>query len=260
LARSNHGQPQGPLAPVRASFSPFVPYNEGAVVAAMGLRGSGMRWRLWFMVAVSVTFAACSTRYPVRPPVSVPSPVRPGSSVVGVASWYGPGFNGRQTADGEIYNQEDLTAASNIFPLGTDVMVTNLSNGRAVEVRINDRGPFRKHRLIDLSHKAARVIGMIGPGTAVVRMDVLSTPDGILQAIGRRRYFIQVGAFSDPDNARRLAGKLSAYYSDVQIDKVEAGMRRFYRVRMGGFTSRSAAETRAARLQRLGLPMVIVSQ
>lgn len=227
----------------------------------MGLWGKARRWRLWLLVAIAATFTACSTRYPVQPlPISVPSPVRPGSSVVGVASWYGPGFNGRRTADGEIYNQEDLTAASNIFPLGTDVMVTNLSNGRAVEVRINDRGPFRKHRLIDLSHKAARVIGMIGPGTAEVRMDVLSTPDGSLQANALRRYFIQVGAFSDPDNAGRLARELSAYYGDVHIDKVEAGMRRFYRVRMGGFPSRRSAETRAAALARFGLPMVIVRQ
>src|SRR5258705_1486802 len=92
---------------------------------------------------------------------------------VGVASWYGPGFHGNRTANGEIYDQYELTAAHPSLPLGTHVVVTNLANSRAVEVRINDRGPFVDGRAIDLSYAAARTIGMIGPGTARVRIEVL---------------------------------------------------------------------------------------
>src|SRR5439155_519477 len=94
---------------------------------------------------------------------------------VGVASWYGPGFHGNRTANGEIYDQYELTAAHPSLPLGTRVMVTNLENGRAVQVRINDRGPFVGGRAIDLSYAAARTIGMVGPGTVRVRVEVLGS-------------------------------------------------------------------------------------
>lgn len=92
----------------------------------------------------------------------------------GVASWYGPGFHGRKTASGKRYNQNAMTAASRTLPLGTRVMVTNLDNGKKVEVTINDRGPYVDNRIIDLSRAAARKIGMIKPGTAPVRVDVIS--------------------------------------------------------------------------------------
>src|SRR5258706_1088960 len=102
-----------------------------------------------------------------RPPAVV------GGRQEGVASWYGPGFHGRRTANGEIYNQYELTAAHPSLPLGTRAVVTNLDNGRSVEVRINDRGPYVDGRAIDLSYAAARTLAMIGPGTPRVRIDVL---------------------------------------------------------------------------------------
>src|SRR2546426_545176 len=85
----------------------------------------------------------------------------------------GPGFHGNRTANGEIYDQYELTAAHPSLPLGSRVMVTNLENGRAVQVRVNDRGPFVGGRAIDLSYAAAHLIGMIGPGTARVRIEGL---------------------------------------------------------------------------------------
>ena len=91
----------------------------------------------------------------------------------GVASWYGPGFHGKRTANGEVYDQYELTAAHQTLPLGTRVMVTSLTNGRAVEVRVNDRGPFADGRLIDVSRKAARELGFEEKGTARVRVEVL---------------------------------------------------------------------------------------
>ncbi|MGL5035257.1 MAG: septal ring lytic transglycosylase RlpA family protein, partial [Microcystaceae cyanobacterium] len=92
----------------------------------------------------------------------------------GIASWYGPGFHGRRTANGERYNQNSLTAAHKTLPFGTQVLVTNLHTGRSVMVRINDRGPFIRGRVIDLSAGAAKVIGVYGRGTAPVALEIVS--------------------------------------------------------------------------------------
>ncbi len=94
-------------------------------------------------------------------------------SYSGKASWYGERFHGRQTASGERYNMNAMTAAHRTLPFGTRVRVTNKSNGRSVVVRINDRGPFVGGRVIDLSYAAARRVGMVNSGTAPVRVDVL---------------------------------------------------------------------------------------
>ena len=225
--------------------------------------GAAARGRLGVFAIATIAMtcgmiAACAARPPA--PALLSAPPIPTSSLVGVASWYGPGFNGHRTSSGEVYNQEDLTAASTLFPLGTRIMVTNLSNGRAVEVAINDHGPYAKGRMIDLSYRAARVLGMIGPGTARVRMDVLGTPPNGAALIGREAYFVQVGSFSYAANAERLRARLSAYYPDVRIDPVEAGAGRFYRVRMGAFASQSEAEERARLATQFGLPVVIVEE
>jgi rare lipoprotein A len=214
------------------------------------------------VVALPLSMAGCSLfraapAAPPPPPLAVAPPTAP---VVGVASWYGPGFNGHRTSSGEIYNQEDMTAASSIYPLGSRVMVTNLENHHSVEVRINDHGPFVKGRKIDLSKKAARVIGMIGPGTAPVRIDLLSTPPGSRPPGSPPLYFVQVGSFSDPSHASHLRERLAEYYPDVSVDPVQAGGRQFYRVRMGGFATRANAQSRAAQTAHFGLPVVIVSE
>lgn len=91
----------------------------------------------------------------------------------GVASWYGPKFHGKKTASGEIYDQHEMTAASRTLPLGTRVTVTNLTNGKKAEVTINDRGPYVDGRIIDLSKAAARKLGLVDPGTARVRIEVI---------------------------------------------------------------------------------------
>jgi rare lipoprotein A len=90
---------------------------------------------------------------------------------VGVASWYGPGFHGKKTASGERYNQNNLTAAHRKLPLGSEVKVTNLDNGRSIVVEINDRGPYVKGRVIDLSKAAARSLGMVEDGVGRVRIE-----------------------------------------------------------------------------------------
>ena len=201
---------------------------------------------------ISVLLAGCAT----QPPAPVPPSQL--TSVTGVASWYGPGFHGHRTSSGAVYDQEELTAASTLFPLGTHLLVTNLANGRAVEVSVNDHGPYVKGRQIDLSHKAARVLGMIGPGTAHVRMDVLATPAGG-PAIGER-FFVQVGSFADAGNARLVQQRLAVAYPDVHIETAEAGSIRYYRVRMGAFMNRQEAESRAIRVASYGYPAVIITE
>lgn len=90
---------------------------------------------------------------------------------VGEASWYGPGFHGEETSSGETFNTHAMTAAHRTLPLGTSAQVTNLDNGRSVTVRINDRGPYVRGRVIDLSHAAARRLGMVKDGTTKVRIE-----------------------------------------------------------------------------------------
>jgi rare lipoprotein A len=97
-----------------------------------------------------------------------------------MASWYGPGFHGRRSASGERYNQNELTAAHRTLPFGTNVQVTNLNNGRSVVVRINDRGPFARGRVIDLSAAAARVLGMVQSGVAPVHLEILDPQEAVV--------------------------------------------------------------------------------
>jgi rare lipoprotein A len=99
-------------------------------------------------------------------------------ALYGTASWYGPGFHGKKTASGEIYNQNKLTAAHKTVPLGTKARVTNLENGNSVQVEINDRGPFVQGRIIDLSRAAAEALGFVESGTARVRVELMTEADG----------------------------------------------------------------------------------
>jgi rare lipoprotein A len=105
------------------------------------------------------------------PPAETPAI---GTTVEGVASWYGPGYDGKRTSSGEVFDQDALTAAHYSWAFGTRVKVTLQSTGKTVVVRINDRFPNHKGRVIDLSRGAARAIGLIGPGTGVVRLEVVS--------------------------------------------------------------------------------------
>jgi len=108
-------------------------------------------------------------------PVPKPEPADEGTAIgTGHASYYGDEFAGQQTANGETFNPSALTAAHKTLPFGSKVKVTNTANGKSVVVRVNDRGPYVAGRLIDLSHAAAKKIGMVGSGTANVRLELLS--------------------------------------------------------------------------------------
>jgi len=214
-------------------------------------------------VAVALASACGLEREPSPPPIK-------NGVQLGVASWYGPGFHGNRTANGEIYDQNELTAAHPSLPLGTHAMVTNLKNGRAVEVRINDRGPFVGGRAIDLSYAAARTIGMIGPGTARVRIDVLATraeQPRIASILGpapgdlpTASYVVQVAALGDGDRAEHLRRVLALRFPDTFVSELTATDGHYYRVRIGPYPLRGVAIARAELVNRLGYPAVIVEE
>ena len=214
-------------------------------------------------MAVALASACGLVREPSPPPIK-------NGVQLGVASWYGPGFHGNRTANGEIYDQNELTAAHPSLPLGTHAMVTNLRNGRAVEVRINDRGPFVGGRAIDLSYAAARTIGMIGPGTARVRIDVLATraeQPRIASILGpapgdlpTASYVVQVAALGDGDRAEHLRRVLALRFPDAFVSELTATDGHYYRVRIGPYPLRGVALARAELVNRLGYPAVIVEE
>ncbi len=206
--------------------------------------------------------SACSLSPSVRPPADLP-PVR-GPSQVGIASWYGPGFHGRLTASGSVYDQHDLTAAHQTLPLGTRVMVTNLQNGSSTEVTVNDRGPFVKGRVIDLSYAAAQTLGMVGSGTIPVRLEVIQDGEGKIARIPERLiYTLQAGSFTDIRNAQRLKTKLSQMDSrvfPVDIISLRGKEGIYYRVQVGSFSDRRAAEAHAQVLAQRGISVVIMEK
>lgn len=161
----------------------------------------------------------------------------------GVASWYGPGFDGHHTSNGEVYDMHQFTAAHRTLPFNSVIRVTNLTNGKQTEVRINDRGPFVGNRIIDLSYAAAQAIGMVGPGTAQVRLDVVSGTNPSAGFFG-----VQVGAFLRPENAERLKAQLEARYSPVNVVTFDSPTGVFYRVRVGRFDTESGARQLATQL------------
>ena len=125
----------------------------------------------------------------------------------GIASWYGVKFHGRRTANGEIYDMSRLTAAHRTLPFHSIVEVVNLDNRKKIIVRINDRGPFVKNRIIDLSFKAAKILGMAERGTAPVELRIIKPGVSRLDQddfFAGRAFRIQAGAFSREENARRL--------------------------------------------------------
>ena len=168
-----------------------------------------------------------------------------GYSEVGIASWYGPGFHGKLTANGERYNQKAMTAAHKTLPLPTLVKVENLENGKSIIVRVNDRGPYSKGRIIDLTEVGARRLGMIDKGTAKVRVSVLSEdPDcyvshGETVNIDSVNFAVQIGAFSVEDNAKRLAEKFG---SRAVMSKGYAKGTEWNRVWVTGYSSKEQAE------------------
>ncbi|MFP4033553.1 MAG: septal ring lytic transglycosylase RlpA family protein [Desulfococcaceae bacterium] len=181
----------------------------------------------------------------------------------GLASWYGEPFHGRRTSNGEIYDMHQISAAHKILPLGTVVRVRNLDNGRTLDVRINDRGPFVRGRVIDLSYAAAKRLGVDVPGTAPVEVVAVGVtpprPGAPLPQVATLEpgpFTIQVGAFGERTNAERLAASLKRLYNAADVRELYCPDRRqtFHRVLVGRIPTLEKAETYEVMLRRRGFP------
>jgi rare lipoprotein A len=240
--------------------------------------------RIIFLLCCALVLSACGTKRTnvARPPESV----RPGTKAWqkpyevlgqryeplenhegfvqnGVASWYGSDFHGKNTSNGEIYDMNAMTAAHKTLPLGVYVKVHNKDNGRDAIVRINDRGPFVKGRIIDLSYGAAKKLGVDIIGTAPVRIEALGYRVG--GPAGREEYTsqvdydagnytVQVGAFKDYQNAVKLSEEMKKAVGFSEIHPAMVYGELFYRVYAGRHTSLKSAEAAEANFSEHGYP------
>lgn len=184
----------------------------------------------------------------------------------GIASWYGKDFHGKKTSNGEVYDMHAMTAAHKTLPLGVFVKVRNRETGQEIVVRVNDRGPFVKNRIIDLSYTAAKKLSVDLKGTAPVRVEALGyrapgTTGDYYQApetYDSGNYSVQVGSFKDQQNAKRLSEEMKKLhgYSEVRSAMVNGDL--FYRVQAGKYTSLHEAETAEVKFSDHGYPRSFV--
>ena len=179
--------------------------------------------------------------------------------LAGIASWYGPKFHGRPTANGERYNQNGITAAHPVLPMGTWIRVTNRENGRVLSMRVNDRGPYAKGRILDLSKGAAIRLGMYKKGTARVSIEVTRWPSSVLPDVGLRpfvQYVVQVAAYPDPKLAWRELKRLRRIHgwAAFSLDRRPSGL---MGIIIGPFDDKRRARKIFRRLKKSGLrPLV----
>lgn len=243
-----------------------------------------MKLRIFVVITVAFSLFACGGKKPpVHPQTQAPSqpklkasqrpytvmgktyePLKShiGFTQEGVASWYGPDFHGKKTSNGETYDMHAMTAAHKTLPLGVFVKVKNKENGSEAVVRVNDRGPFVKNRVIDLSYAAAKKLGVDVKGTALVRIEALGyaasgkTGDYFAEpeSYDTGNYSVQVGAFKEYQNAKRLSDELNKLfgYSEIRSATVNGGL--FYRVHAGKYTSLKAAEEAEKNFSEHGYP------
>jgi rare lipoprotein A len=189
----------------------------------------------------------------------------------GIASWYGGEFHGRNTSNGEVYDMHKKTAAHKTLPFGTYVKVVNLSTSKEVVVRINDRGPFVKERIIDLSFAAAKDIGLIEPGTAKVQVAALSRMVGTIKMgdtykplvevrnFRKGKFTAQVAAFTVEENALRLAERLRVLFDHVTITTyLPRDGTIFYRVRVSLSEDLNEVNHVVEKLEYLGFPQAFI--
>jgi rare lipoprotein A len=170
----------------------------------------------------------------------------------GVASWYGEDFHNRKTASGEKFDMYAFTAAHRTLPMPTYLTVLNLENNKSVVVKVNDRGPFSKGRIIDLSYAAAKQLDMLNSGTARVHITVLSESTESLKTENRNidiqkgSFGVQLASFSVKSRADNLLAKVK----DSQISEVTIRGKKYYRVQVFGYTTKQAAEAAAKKFEK----------
>jgi len=217
------------------------------------------------LILIALSFfllLACASRHRVAVERRIPSSEQkmvkkevPNGVQYGIASWYGKDFHGKPTSSGEIYDMYQLTCAHTTLPLGTMVMVTNVENGKSVELKVNDRGPFVKDRIIDLSYAAAQMIGMYEKGIAYVKVEVIGP---LIESI--QRFTLQVGSFVDEANAQRLADQLRKSFENVYVATFETLTQKYHRVRVGQFETRESALSTAEKLSQMGFKVLVTSR
>ncbi len=266
---------------------------------ANAMRGIRIRGGTGLLVALGLMLGACGTTHYAAPPPTTPKGgqykvgnpytvngvtyvprAQPGYDQTGTASWYGPQFHGRYTANGELFDMNKLTAAHRTLPMPSYVRVTNLQNGRSLVLRINDRGPFAKNRIIDVSRRAAQLLGFERSGTAKVRVQAVvekaDAPDELPPAKpdndvfvraaaetapaagptpppSAAGLFVQVGAFGTEDKAKEIQDRASAL-GPATIAPIVIDGRTLYRVRLGPYGSDEAAEGVRAEVSANGFP------
>lgn len=198
------------------------------------------------MVFCALLSGACSAN---RKPETRPGQggVRPLDK--GTASWYGLRFHGRRTANGERFDMNEMTAAHPSLPFGTLLEVRNVRNNKSVVVRVNDRGPFSKNRILDLSFAAAREIGLVLSGTAPVELFLVE------KGGAPPRYTVQVAAFDEKDRAAVLRTELARYYPEAVV-KTDG---HWSRVQVGAFADRDKAELLRRELAAIGMDSIVVA-
>ena len=199
---------------------------------------------------ISIVITSCGTTERASKPVSYPDAGAGEVIEEGVASWYCPNFHGKLTANGERYDMYGLTAAHRTLPFNTLLRVENLKNGESVVVRINDRGPFAKNRIIDLSKKAAQQIDMIGNGTAPVKLILL---EGDLENsrttdLKTATYTVQLGSFQSETGAFELSRKIKG----SRVERIPLNNQTVYRVYYGVYIDKDEARKTLQDLQSDG--------
>jgi rare lipoprotein A len=205
--------------------------------------------RLLFVLSAILLLSGCGRKtvritIPGSAPVAVPS-----DELEGLASYYAEPYHGRRTANGEVFDTyQGMTAAHRTLPFNTVVVVVNKNNGRKVEVRINDRGPFIDGRVIDLSLVAARQIDMVRAGVVPVKLEVVRAGRSDRASSGPSLYVVQVAAFENRRSAEELQRQLEKRYPAVSI-QTASGERTIFRVRVGRESDLLSAEKLAAKLR-----------
>ncbi|SHI06148.1 septal ring lytic transglycosylase RlpA family protein [Desulfofustis glycolicus] len=188
-----------------------------------------------------------------------PIPSAYGFNQTGIASWYGDDFHGRPTSNGETYDMHGMTAAHKTLPMNTVLLVQNLENNQEIIVRVNDRGPFVKGRIIDLSYQAAKRLNIVGKGTAHVRISALSDGEKsesqmmeMAQQFYTGDFYVQIGSFANTDNALRLQNRFLQAGHKTLIQKYEEKQSAYYRVHVYVGRTLQGAEQARSILEKRG--------
>lgn len=197
----------------------------------------------WSVIAIGLMLSSCTKK-------PTPTPAGTSAEEAGVASWYGHPFDGRLTANGEIYDMEKMTAAHRTLPFGTVLRVHNQTNSQTTEVRINDRGPFVQGRIIDLSHAAAQAITM--PSVAIVRLEIISMPRTRAPDV----FAVQIGSFPQRAGAAQLQKQMEAKYGSARL--VFRDGDQTWRVLVGTLPSMESANALAQELDKENGPAFVV--